>query len=439
MGLGAGVRKSNERRQNYQKSAHQSPFQERFLRSHTLLHGLYLARLRPVDPRERWQTLQSHLSAARGALAARDKAKALEHIEAALLIDPEFLAARMLRERVTSTTQDISSTPSGAESINLIERPARASAPAASASESALPVAVSPETLASFEARVMRRVREREATASRVAPTQRARRTWTVPFAAAAGFLAAMSSTALYEPAVLSSRNIAMSARLISLDAPPPLIETIAPRNEADVAPAEPPPVRPASTSVAVTGIVDIPPEPVRMPPPSQAAAASPPPAPQPPPSQPAPPPATSTVARVVPAPSRPTPDVVAATPTPAPAVVPAALVTTTDDRMLVDQTLQRYRRAYNRLDARSAQAVYPAVNEHALARAFDDLESQVLLFESCEIDVRGSAATVICRGSSHYVPKIGNHETRVERRVWSFTLRKDDGDWKIENARAAR
>jgi hypothetical protein len=395
-----------------------------------------------VDPRERWQTLQSHLSAARGALAARDKTTALEHIEAALLIDPEFLAARMLRDSVMSMAQDVSFTPSAAESIDLIEPRARTSS-----SETATPppVTVSLETLASFEERVMRRVREREAAASSVAPAQR-KGTWTIPFAAAAGFLAAMSSTALYEPTVLPSRSIAMFAPLVALDVPEPLARPITPSQVVEVVPAEPLPVRPAATSVAMNGIVDVPPEPVRVPSPprAQPPTSSPLPTttPQPPPAPPAAQPATSTVARGVQTlPPRPIPDAVVASPaaTPAPAVVPAALVSTNDDRMLVDQTLQRYRRAYNRLDARSAQAVYPAVNEHALARAFEDLESQVLLFESCEIEVQGSSAKVICHGSSHYVPKIGNHETRVERRVWSFTLRKDDGDWKIENARAAR
>ena len=49
---------------------------------------------------------------------------------------------------------------------------------------------------------------------------------------------------------------------------------------------------------------------------------------------------------------------------------------------MLIKQTLQRYRHAYEGLDAQSARAVYPAVNEAALARAFDGLHSQSLAFD---------------------------------------------------------
>ena len=384
------------------------------------------------------------MSAARGALATGDKAAALEHIEAALLIDPEFLAARMLRERVTSGAQDMSFTSSVAERIDLVDTPAPASAPAAVPP----PVTVSPETLANFQERVMRRVREREAAAGRRASTQRGKVAaqrgkvaWTALFAAAAGFLAAMSSTTLYEPNVLHSRSIAMSAPLVALEAPEPLTTPTVPDRPAEVLPDVRVPVRAASTAVAMRGIVDLPPEPVRVPSPPPT-----PPAPTtttaPPSGQPAAQPATSTVARGVQAlPPRSVPDIVASSPAPAPApaVVPVSLVSTSDDRALVDQALQSYRRAYNRLDARSAHAIYPAVNEPALARAFENLESQALLFETCQIDVQGSSAYVMCRGSSHYVPKVGNHETRVERRIWNFTLRKDDGDWKIENARAAR
>jgi len=140
--------------------------------------------------------------------------------------------------------------------------------------------------------------------------------------------------------------------------------------------------------------------------------------------------------------PPRPMPDVTTASnmvPSSTPAVVPALLVTTVDDRSLVDQTLQRYRRAYNRLDAQSAHAAYPAVNAGALARAFDSLESQSLAFESCDISLQGQYATATCHGTSRYVPKVGNRAPRIEPRVWTFTLHKDEGDWKIQSARTAQ
>jgi len=126
--------------------------------------------------------------------------------------------------------------------------------------------------------------------------------------------------------------------------------------------------------------------------------------------------------------------------PSPSQAVVPvAARIDQPDEAALVQQTLQRYRRAYEGLDARSAQAVWPAVNEAALARAFDGLESQTLTFDGCDVQVRSETATATCQGSARYVPKVGSREPRVEPRTWKFTLRKDGGDWKIETARADR
>jgi len=104
-----------------------------------------------------------------------------------------------------------------------------------------------------------------------------------------------------------------------------------------------------------------------------------------------------------------------------------------------VKQVLQRYRTAYDGLDARSAQAVFPAVNQAALARAFDGLASQTLTFDACDVQLRGEAAVATCRGSARYVPKIGSREPRVEPRVWNFSLRKTGSDWTIDSARAER
>jgi len=179
--------------------------------------------------------------------------------------------------------------------------------------------------------------------------------------------------------------------------------------------------------------------EPIAIPRPSiEAAAAEPfrPPAgvtlpPPPPPSiVPAPRPVQeSTVGEVLAAPIAPRPIA---------AVVPPK-AETPDDRLLVQQTLQRYRSAYEGLDAQSAHAVWPAVNQVALARAFNGLESQSLTFEACDVRVRGEAATAICQGTARYVPKVGSREPRTEPRVWNFTLRKSGNDWKIDSARAER
>jgi hypothetical protein len=153
-------------------------------------------------------------------------------------------------------------------------------------------------------------------------------------------------------------------------------------------------------------------------------------------------------VAAVVPPPSAPQPPPIAIAPMrpvqESPVVAPAALpvppkVNDIDEHVLVQQTLQRYRSAYEDLDAQSAHAVWPAVNQVALARAFDGLESQTLTFDACDVRVRGEAATATCQGSARYVPKIGNRQPHIEPRVWNFTLHKSGTDWKIDSARAER
>jgi hypothetical protein len=128
---------------------------------------------------------------------------------------------------------------------------------------------------------------------------------------------------------------------------------------------------------------------------------------------------------------------------TPEPAVaapVPSVQPPKVDEVGLVKQVLQRYRTAYDGLDAQSAQAVFPAVNQAALARAFDGLESQTLTFDACDVQLRGGEmAVATCRGSARYVPKIGSREPRVEPRTWNFSLHKAGDDWTIDSARAER
>jgi hypothetical protein len=117
----------------------------------------------------------------------------------------------------------------------------------------------------------------------------------------------------------------------------------------------------------------------------------------------------------------------------------PVVVRATVPDEQLVRETLQRYRAAYETLDVSGAREVWPAVNESALARAFDGLQSQRLTFDDCNVELIGPAARAECHGSARYVPKVGSREPRVESRVWNFTLRKSGEAWHIETARAAR
>ena len=145
--------------------------------------------------------------------------------------------------------------------------------------------------------------------------------------------------------------------------------------------------------------------------------------------------------ARTTPEPPAPAPSPVAA-PAPSPVAAAAPIPPSADapdDSRLVRRVLQRYRTAYDGLDARSAREVWPAVNQAALARAFDGLQSQSLTFDACDVKLRGEAATATCRGSARYVTKFGSRDPRVESLVWNFTLHKTGSDWQIDSARAER
>jgi hypothetical protein len=95
---------------------------------------------------------------------------------------------------------------------------------------------------------------------------------------------------------------------------------------------------------------------------------------------------------------------------------------------------LERYRSAYQRLDASAARAVWPGVDAGALARAFSSLSSQALRFEACSINVAGQTADASCKGETSVVPKIGGG-SETARRTWDFKLRQTGTDWIIEKA----
>ena len=391
---------------------------------------------------------------------------------AALDIDPSFLAAVALRDRILSG-EPIA--PSG-----LRVPPATAPAANTSAPAAARPL-VSVDGYAKFEQRARRRRVDRKIEAARIAMARGKLR----DAAAAIGEVAELdpnlpelteltsafnaarrnnrqrrvgpwlAATAVFGGLVLGASWLQDNHQLLSypLQAITGLVETRAPEpivtSTIDSATIEAEPTPPVATGgvgnrdlapVAaerpMPAVVDVPTEPppvVRIPPPQ--------PKPAPPIAEPEPRPAPVTAAPIpqrqpaqeseLRAPSNPSPV--------ASAVVASAVSTIGNDEGDVKQVLQRYRSAYEGLDARLARVVWPAVNEAALARAFDGLSSQTLTFDECDVQLRGEAALATCHGSARYVPKVGSREPRIEPRTWSFTLRKAGADWKIESARAER
>ena len=104
-----------------------------------------------------------------------------------------------------------------------------------------------------------------------------------------------------------------------------------------------------------------------------------------------------------------------------------------------VRRALRAYQSAYETLDARAAAAVYPAVDERALARAFAGLNSQKLEFERCEVTTQADGrARASCTGRAAYVPRVGNQTPRVEQRRWNFVLEANGDAWRIAQAQVS-
>ena len=393
-----------------------------------------------MDPDSSWGTLQLHLRAAKTARDAGDHDKALEHIDAALAVDPDFIAARMLRETLTNGAGRSPSVPAppppplSEATVKYASLEARARQKRIDqrigVARSAIVARKFDEATAALDE--LTELQPGSPEIARLAAglksareaARRRRLTWPVGLTAAAvgallgAFAARAPVTPLGSPrlaAVLPARPLAIFADRIESPAPPALKTA---ESELDQTPTvardvtierEPPVPAPSRPEIAR---VDAP--------------------------------APRAVARVAPEPTpadRLESPVAVAPPEPVP-VAPATIAPATsgaapaiDDTALIREALQRYRRAYNGLDARLAHAVYPGVDEAALAHAFEGLHSQSLEFDACTLEAQGDSARAVCRGSARYVPKVGSRASRAEPRVWTFRLTKNNGDWTISSA----
>lgn len=448
-----------------------------------------------MEPRARRHQLREHLDRARTALDGGDREAALAAIARALELDPDYLAAQALREHITRL-------PTGARVADAASAPAAAPEPGASADDPtarwsqfeqrARARRIEKRTGAARAALASGRLRDARAAIAEIAGIdpqlpeylrllteleacaareQRRRRSPIGPIVAAVAVFCGSILVARYagSPRVSAPPPAAMQqpprgAELVDA-AVPPLPGTVEAAQVVDAHTAMPSTPglstrpEPASTTSAArpvfTSGTSNPPSASPAPDTGRPPVAQP--LPAEPPSADLPNPAPQQVAPIEPSsPAQPpgllpTPpqgtralpvergtDVVSVSRPIAIAPVPATPVVRDED--LVLRTLQQYRRAYDTLDARAAQAVWPGVDSTALQRAFDGLVSQRLTFQSCQLQVYGVSASAACRGIAHFTPRIGSREPRDEPRDWRFTLRRTANDeWQIESARVAR
>ena len=127
----------------------------------------------------------------------------------------------------------------------------------------------------------------------------------------------------------------------------------------------------------------------------------------------------------------------VSAGPPPPPSRVTGA--TATDDTAQVLRTLQRYRAAYEALDAKAVTAVYPEVNVASLQAAFGEFSKMTydlsVAVNGVVIAADGQTASVSASETIRPVAK----SVRVEPRTGTvvFVLRKIAGDWTIQSVKS--
>jgi hypothetical protein len=115
----------------------------------------------------------------------------------------------------------------------------------------------------------------------------------------------------------------------------------------------------------------------------------------------------------------------------PAPSA-PAGTSATAARTASVQSVIDRYRQAFDTLDASSVAGFWPSVDSRALSRAFAQLDSQQLHFERCDIQLAGTRAFASCHGYVQLVRKAGSQDPRTESRQWTFTLGEVKDHWVI-------
>jgi hypothetical protein len=107
-------------------------------------------------------------------------------------------------------------------------------------------------------------------------------------------------------------------------------------------------------------------------------------------------------------------------------------VLTSSDSATPVRDLLSGYQAAYASLDAHLAKQIWPAVDERALERAFNALESQTVTFDTCDLTLNDRRAVASCRGRATYVTRIGRRSSHTESRQWTFLLEKPAERWII-------
>jgi hypothetical protein len=102
-----------------------------------------------------------------------------------------------------------------------------------------------------------------------------------------------------------------------------------------------------------------------------------------------------------------------------------------------VQRVLDRYKLAYDQLDATAATAIWPQADARAMARMFAQLRRQTLNFDGCAIALSEAWATARCTGTLEYVPRVGSAAVRKEEHAWTIDFERVKDSWQIVQVHA--
>jgi len=105
---------------------------------------------------------------------------------------------------------------------------------------------------------------------------------------------------------------------------------------------------------------------------------------------------------------------------------------TSSEESRALDEILNTYEQAYDRLDAQAAASIWPSVDSRALSRAFARLRQQDLEFGVCSFAISESSATPQCPGQLRYAQRIGDTTPKSERHVWTIQFARAGEAWRI-------
>jgi hypothetical protein len=97
-----------------------------------------------------------------------------------------------------------------------------------------------------------------------------------------------------------------------------------------------------------------------------------------------------------------------------------------------IKHVLDRYRQAFDTLNVGPIEAYWPSINARVLTRAFSQLESQTVTFDSCAFDIDRDQASATCSGRARFTTKVGARTPHVESRRWTFRLARMSDRWVI-------